>query len=89
MLQGTRGAAVFPILTYPSDFRILPSMKKLLQVGLNGRVPVPPEKRFLIQWKERTMMTNIRMKVDFTERHMKRILTTLLLLRVMISDSCG
>jgi hypothetical protein len=25
-------------------------MKALFQDGLNGRVPVPPEKRFLIGW---------------------------------------
>jgi hypothetical protein len=36
-------------LTFPPDFRMLPAMKALHQVGLNGRVPVPSEKRFLIR----------------------------------------
>ena len=47
-----RKAGLLPILTFPLDFRMLPTMKVLLQDGLNGRVPVPPETRFLIhRWK--------------------------------------
>jgi len=42
------GRLVFPILTYPSAFRMISNMKTMSQVGLNKRVPVPPEKRFLI-----------------------------------------
>lgn len=48
IVQGASGVAVFPILTCPSDFRILPAMKELLQGGLNGSVPVSPGRRFLI-----------------------------------------
>ncbi len=36
------------ILTFPADFRMLPSMEECIQGGLNGRVLIPPEKRFLI-----------------------------------------
>ena len=37
-----------PNLTFAPDFHIVLSMKTMFQGGLNGHVPVPPEKRFLI-----------------------------------------
>jgi hypothetical protein len=41
-------AGLHPILTFSSPFRMISTMKTMFQDGLNGRVPVPPEKRFLI-----------------------------------------
>jgi hypothetical protein len=37
-----------PILTFAPAFRMISTMKTMFQVGLNARVPVPTEKRFLI-----------------------------------------
>ena len=37
-----------PILTFSPVFRMISTMKTMSQVGLNERVPVPREKRFLI-----------------------------------------
>ena len=37
-----------PDLTPPAKFATFRSMNALLQTGSSGQVPVPPEKRFLI-----------------------------------------
>ena len=37
-----------PDLTPPAEFATFRSMKALIQTGSSGRVPVPHEKRFLI-----------------------------------------
>ena len=34
------------ILTFMPDFHMLPAMKTMFQVGLNGRVPAPAEQQF-------------------------------------------
>jgi len=39
---------MFPILTFSPAFPMIFTMKTMFQSGLNGRVPIPPEKRFLI-----------------------------------------
>ncbi len=39
---------MYMILTFAPDFHMLHAIKTMFQGGLNGRVPVPPEKRFLI-----------------------------------------
>ncbi|MEI8122273.1 MAG: hypothetical protein WCI20_09490, partial [bacterium] len=39
--------AELPNLTFMPDFHMLPAVKTMFQAGLNGRMPVPPEKRFL------------------------------------------
>jgi hypothetical protein len=41
-------AGFCPDLTPPARFATFSTMKALLQTGSSGRVPVPPEKRFLI-----------------------------------------
>lgn len=58
MLQGIGGAPVFPVLTYPSDFHMISTMKTMFQGGLNGQVSVPPEKRFLIHPTVRFVVTS-------------------------------
>jgi hypothetical protein len=48
-------------LTPPARFCYISTMKALIQTGSSGRVPVPPEKRFLINLitteKAKTMQT--------------------------------
>ncbi|MFO7871897.1 MAG: hypothetical protein R6V03_10770 [Kiritimatiellia bacterium] len=39
-----------PDLTSPVRFRYISTVKAPLQTGFSGRVPVPPEKRFLINY---------------------------------------
>jgi len=41
-------ARLKPDLTPPARFCYISTMKALIQTGSSGRVPVPPEKRFLI-----------------------------------------
>jgi hypothetical protein len=43
-----QNGGLYPILTFSPAFRMISIMKTMFQVGLNERVPVPPEKRFLI-----------------------------------------
>ncbi len=43
-----QNGGLFPILTYSPAFPMIFTMKTMFQVGLNGQVSVPPEKRFLI-----------------------------------------
>jgi hypothetical protein len=42
-------ARLKPDLTPPARFCYISTMKALIQTGSSGRVPVPPEKRFLIK----------------------------------------
>jgi len=43
-----QNGGLYPILTFSPVFPMIFTMKTMFQVGLNGQVSVPPEKRFLI-----------------------------------------
>ena len=43
-----QNGGLFPILTFSPAFPMIFTIKTMFQVGLNGQVSVPPEKRFLI-----------------------------------------